>query len=84
MKASGIVRRVDQLGRVVLPADLRESMDIAPQTPMEIYYDGEDIVLRKHRPSCYLCRETTGLHEFHGKLICDSCIAALARKSAGE
>lgn len=83
MKAIG-VRRVDQLGRLVLPMDLRESLQIGPQTAMDIYYEDEDIVLRKHRPVCYLCKGTENLLNFKGKLICTDCIEALEREGAAD
>lgn len=82
MKAIG-VRRVDQLGRLVLPMDLRDSLRIGPQTPMDIFYEDENIVLRKHRPVCCICKGTENLQDFKGKLICANCVEALERESAG-
>ena len=55
MKSTGIVRKVDELGRIVLPVELRRTMDIAEKDPLEIYVDGNSIVLRKYRPSCIFC-----------------------------
>lgn len=83
MKAIG-VRRVDQLGRLVLPMDLRDSLQIGPQTPMDIYFENEDIVLRKHRPVCCICRGTEDLQDFRGKLICGACVEALERENTGS
>ena len=83
MKAIG-VRRVDQLGRLVLPMDLRDSLQIGPQTPMDIYYEDEDIVLRKHRPVCCICRGSDNLQDFKGKLICESCVEALEHENTGS
>lgn len=58
MKSTGIVRKVDELGRIVLPVELRRTMDIAEKDPLEIYVDGNSIVLRKYRPSCIFCDGT--------------------------
>ena len=58
MKSTGIVRKVDELGRIVLPVELRRTMDIAEKDPLEIYVDGNSIVLRKYRPSCIFCDST--------------------------
>lgn len=52
VKATGIVRRVDELGRIVLPVELRRTLDISERDPLEIYVDGASIVLRKFRPNC--------------------------------
>jgi len=52
MKSTGIVRKVDELGRVVLPIELRRTLDIAVKDALEIYVDGEQIVLKKYEPSC--------------------------------
>ena len=83
MKAIG-VRRIDRLGRLVLPMDLRDSLQIEPQTPMEIYFKDEDIVLRKHRPVCCICRNAGNLQTFKGKLICENCIEALKNENTGS
>ncbi len=58
MKSTGIVRKVDELGRIVLPVELRRTMDIAEKDALEIYVDGNSIVLRKYRPSCIFCDST--------------------------
>lgn len=73
MKATGIVRKVDELGRIVLPIELRRTMDIDVKDPLEIYVDGECIILKKHSPSCILCGEDQDIINFKGKNICANC-----------
>lgn len=80
MKATGIVRKVDELGRVVLPMELREILNINIKDPLEIYVDEELIILKKYEPGCIFCgslRETT---RFHGKVICKDCIKLTTSK----
>ena len=55
MKSTGIVRKVDELGRIVLPIELRRTMDIAEKDAIEIYVDGASIILRKYEPTCIFC-----------------------------
>ena len=59
MKATGIVRKVDELGRIVLPIELRRTLDIAERDPLEIYVDGQSIVLSKYQPACIFCGDST-------------------------
>ena len=77
MKSTGIVRRVDELGRIVLPMELRRTLDIAEKDCLEIYMDGESIVLKKYQPACIFCDEADGITVFHGKNICAGCMKAL-------
>ena len=75
MKATGIVRKIDQLGRIVLPKGLRELYNIKEnKTVMEIYVDGEEIILKKYDPSCVFCEEAKGVINFRRKLICKDCL----------
>ena len=55
MKSTGIVRKVDELGRIVLPIELRRTLEIADRDPLEIYVEGSSIVLKKYRPTCIFC-----------------------------
>ncbi len=73
LKATGIVRPVDELGRVVLPITLRRERGIAPNDELEIYVEGEKIILQKYKPRCVFCGEHEDLMEFHGKRICQQC-----------
>ena len=66
MKSTGIVRKVDELGRIVLPVELRRTMDIVEKDALEIYVDGNSIVLRKYRPSCIFCDSTKDVRHLPG------------------
>lgn len=73
MKSTGIVRKVDELGRVVIPIEIRNKFNIAEKDPIEIYVDGSSIVLKKYEPNCIFCGNTKNLVEYKSKLICDKC-----------
>ena len=77
MKSTGIVRRVDELGRIVLPIEMRRTLDIAERDSLEIYVDGSSVILKKYAPSCIFCNEDTGIHAFHGKNVCANCLNEL-------
>lgn len=78
MKSTGIVRKVDELGRIVLPIELRRTLDIEEKDSLEIYVDGSSIVLRKYQPSCVFCDDATDVVNFKGKIVCQSCLKELA------
>lgn len=78
MKATGIIRKVDDLGRIVLPAELRRLLDIHDHDPVEVYVDKDSIVLRKHQPACHFCDSDHSLRAFKGKIICTQCVGVLA------
>lgn len=77
MKATGIVRKVDELGRIVLPIELRRTLDIAERDPLEIYVDGSSIVLTKYQPACVFCGDSTDITSFKGKNVCTTCLKEL-------
>ena len=77
MKSTGIVRKVDELGRIVLPIELRRTLDIAEKDSLEIYTDGTSIVLKKYQPSCVFCDEFKDIRVFRGKNVCTKCIQQL-------
>ncbi len=77
MKATGIVRKVDELGRVVLPIELRRTLDIDIKDSLEIYVENDSIILRKYEPACLFCGNSTDVQEFKGKSICKNCIKEL-------
>ena len=58
MKSTGIVRKVDELGRIVLPIELRRTLDIAEKDALEIYVDGNSVVLKKYQPACVFCGDS--------------------------
>jgi transcriptional pleiotropic regulator of transition state genes len=78
MKATGIVRRVDELGRVVLPIELRKSMDIKERDAMEIFTEGDQIILKKYEPACIFSGNTEDLIEYNGRKISKNIIKELA------
>ena len=73
MKSTGIIRRMDELGRVVIPIEIRNQFNIAEKDPIEIYVDGSSIVLKKFEPNCVFCGNTKNLLTYKDKLICDKC-----------
>lgn len=82
MKSTGIVRRVDELGRVVIPIEIRNKFGIAEKDPIEIYVDGSNIVLKKYEQSCIFCGNTKELSEYKGKLVCNKCVEKLSKNIA--
>ena len=80
MKSTGIVRKVDELGRIVLPIELRRTLDIAEKDSLEIYVDGNSIVLKKYQPSCIFCDNAKDVITYRGKNICAKCIRELVNK----
>ena len=73
MKSTGIVRRIDEMGRIVLPAELRRTMDIGERETMEIFTDGPSIVLKKYTPACIFCDSGRSVSLFKGKSVCARC-----------
>ena len=73
MKSTGIVRKVDELGRIVLPIELRRTMGIEVKDALEIYVDGDHIVLKKYEPSCVFCGNAKDIIHFKGKNACSDC-----------
>ena len=77
MKSTGIVRKVDALGRIVLPIELRRTMDIGDRDAVEICVEGSNIVLRKYRPTCVFCDTAKEVRMFKGKNVCPRCLQEL-------
>ena len=77
MKATGIVRPVDGLGRIVLPIEIRRNLDIEERDQLEIYLEGDHIILKKYEPACVFCGGNAGLSEYRGKNVCRECIRRL-------
>jgi transcriptional pleiotropic regulator of transition state genes len=74
MKATGIVRKIDELGRIVLPIELRRSLHIDIGDAVEIYVDPDKIILKKYTPACLFCGNFENMSYFKGKMICSTCI----------
>ncbi len=80
MKSTGIVRKVDELGRVVIPIELRRTLDIHEKDALEIYVDSEKIILKKYEPACIFCHDANDVTIHMGKKICHGCLEKLATK----
>ena len=78
MKATGIVRKVDELGRIVIPIELRNKLDIAIKDPIEIFVEGSSIILKKYEPNCIFCGSSKELTSYKDKLVCSKCLAKLS------
>ena len=81
MKSTGVVRRVDELGRIVLPAELRHSMDIHIKDALEIFTEGDRIILQKYHPACVFCDSVDNVVFFREKRICKDCLEKLKSKT---
>lgn len=77
MKSIGVVRKVDQLGRIVIPMELRRTLDIAELDSLEIYTEGEKIILKKYEPTCIFCDEGKDVINYKGKNICKNCLSEM-------
>ena len=73
MKATGIVRRVDELGRVVIPIEIRNKFDIFERDQIEIFVDGSSIILKKFEPNCIFLGNTENLLKYKDKMVCEKC-----------
>lgn len=77
MKSSGITRKVDEVGRIVIPKSICKKQGLTDGTPLEIYLEGEKIIMQKSQSFCLFCNESNGLTEFKDRCICKKCLAAL-------
>ena len=74
MKSTGIVRKVDELGRIVLPIELRRTLEIAERDSLEIYVEGSTISLKKYEPACIFCGDAKDVVNYKGRNICKKCL----------
>lgn len=79
MKSLGTVRRVDELGRIVLPIETRKRLGLEARDPVEIFVEKDRVILRKYEPACIFCGETNGVIEYREKKICKSCLAEMKK-----
>lgn len=77
MKATGVVRKVDELGRVVIPIELRRNLGIAEKDGLEIFVDDEKIILKRYAPACIFCDSAEEIHNYRGRNICSKCLGNL-------
>lgn len=80
MKATGITRRVDELGRIVLPIELRRGLDIEEKDLLEIYVEGSSIILKKYEKACIFCGSNDGISEFKNRNVCKACRESITAK----
>ena len=74
MKSTGIVRKVDELGRIVLPIELRRTLEIAERDSLEIYVEGSTIILKKYESACIFCGDAKDVVNYKGRNICRTCL----------
>lgn len=79
MKSTGVVRKVDELGRVVIPIELRRTLDINEKDALEIYVDTDRIILKKYQPGCIFCGSAENIIPFKGKNVCTDCASELKK-----
>lgn len=80
MRSTGFVRKIDVLGRVVLPKSLRKDLRIVANDPIEIYVENECIILGKYKSKCILCGNEEELLNFKGKIICKKCLKNIRKR----
>ena len=79
MKSTGVVRQLDSLGRIVLPIELRRTMDIGVKDMVEIFVEDDRVVLKKYHPACIFCGDARDVASYKGKLVCKTCLNELAK-----
>ncbi|WP_375103794.1 AbrB/MazE/SpoVT family DNA-binding domain-containing protein [Paenibacillus sp. RS8] len=79
MKATGIVRKVDELGRVVIPKELRHTLGIAEGDALEIFVDGDKVILKRYSPGCTFCGSMDDIEYLSGKPICRTCVSSIIK-----
>ena len=77
MKSTGVVRKVDELGRIVLPIEIRKILDIKQKDAIEIFTDNDKIILQKYQPACVFCNNIENIVYFNGKRVCADCVEKL-------
>lgn len=80
MKSTGIVRKVDELGRIVLPIELRKVLNIEPRDSLEIFVDGGTVMLRKYEPQCIFCGNAKEVTPFKGRNVCKDCVNEISEE----
>ena len=80
MKSTGIVRKLDDLGRIVLPIELRRTLEIEERDPVEIFIEDNTIILKKYQPACIFCGNAKDVFTYKGRNVCPECIQDLSQK----
>lgn len=81
IKSTGIVRRIDDLGRIVIPIELRKTMGIKKQDPIEIFVEGNNIIFTKYTSGCMFCKELSDTFEYEGKTLCRTCYKKMKKEA---
>lgn len=84
MKSTGVVRKIDELGRIVLPSELRRVFGIKEGDELEISVDGEKVILEKRQDVCVFCSAANPAIDFHGRMVCENCAGELGQKGRFE
>ena len=79
MKSTGVVRRIDELGRIVLPIEIRKTLSLSSKDTVEIFVEGDTIILKKYEPSCIFCGSLDDAKFFKGRTVCEKCIADIKK-----
>jgi transcriptional pleiotropic regulator of transition state genes len=79
---TGVVRHIDELGRIVIPSEIRKRFGFGDKAPVEITVKGDTILLSRPQKACVFCGRDEGLNEHRGRLVCNSCIAELSAAAA--
>ena len=75
----GIVRHVDNLDRIVIPKELCKTFKIKPKSALEIFVEGNDIILRKYEPACIFCGEANDTVKIEDKMVCRGCVEKIKK-----
>jgi transcriptional pleiotropic regulator of transition state genes len=81
METISIVRKTDNLGRIVLPAEMRRILNIGEKDGLEIFTEDDQIILRKYETACIFCGNDDDIINYNGKKICKECFSAVSRKT---
>ena len=84
MKSTGVVRKLDELGRVVLPVEIRRTLNISVRDSLEIFVEEDRIVLKKYHPACIFCSNARDVKLFKEKLVCSRCLEQLTGSASAE
>ena len=77
MKATGYTRDIDNVGRLVIPIDIRKAVDIKKGDKLEFFIDADSIIIRKYSPTCVFCKSSENLSPFKGNVLCKQCLEEL-------
>ena len=79
MKATGVIRKIDGLGRIVIPMEIRNKLNISENDPLEIHVEGSNISIKKYEPDCTFCGSSKNVVEYKDKIICEKCLSELKK-----